>query len=104
MLRDWHVTVRVVDRRELEDGTEGGIEADPERKEALILVMAEGDSDLPRRQARADQRLPVAHEMVHLSRLRAGDAHWQEEATTVARTFELLQKHRRWLELSVAEP
>lgn len=104
LLADWRVNVRVADRSELEEGTEGGIEADVDHKRATIFVLKESESDLPPRQARADQCVTIAHEMVHLSRLKAGDAQWQDETTTVARTFELLQKHRRWRELSVAEP
>lgn len=103
-LEDWNVTVRVVERAELDDATVGSIDTDARTKSAVIRVLREDDYDLPTRQARADQCLTIVHELVHLRRFaRERDPNWQDEAGTVARTFTLLRKHRRWRELAVAE-
>lgn len=105
-LDQWTITVQMVNRAQLNDGTLGEIDADPERRTAVIYVVREEDYDLPLRQARADQQLTIAHEMVHLDRLARFPFRndWQDEPSTVAQTFTLLRKHHRWRELSVAEP
>src|SRR5689334_17920902 len=94
-LTAWRIEVRVVLSNDVQDGTVGAIDTDAARKVAVIQVLDERCSDLPPRQARADQRVTIAHEMVHLSRLQAGDPNWQDEAVTVSRTYDLLRKNRR---------
>jgi hypothetical protein len=103
-LEEWRVTVKVVGRSALDDGTLGDIEPHPSRRTAVIRILGEGDYDLPARQARADQRLTIAHEMVHLDRLVHCDQRtWRDEDLTNQETLALLRAHRRWRELSVFE-
>jgi hypothetical protein len=103
-LQSWRVAVRVVPRAELHDGTVGDIDTDIHTRTATIRVLHEADYNLKRSQARADQQLTVAHEMVHLSRLNRGDRGWRDEPATNATTYALLRRHGRWRELSVVEP
>jgi hypothetical protein len=102
-LEDWTIELRIVPQEDLENGTLGDIEPHFETKSAVLRIRRESDSDLPTRLARADQRLTVAHEMVHLRRFADGNPKWGNENTTTAETGELLRKHRRWRELSVVE-
>ena len=103
-LDQWRISVRVVQRRELADGTQADIETDTATKTAFIRVLREEDSDLPRRLARADQQVTIAHEMVHLSKLvRLGQSSWQDESATNAETDALLRVHHCWRELLVVE-
>lgn len=100
----WYISVEVVDPSRLEDGTMGHIDTDLQARTARIRVLDIHFSDLPPDQAHADQLLTVAHEMVHLKRLvKDRSPNWRDEDATVRQTFSLLMKHRRWLELSVAE-
>jgi hypothetical protein len=100
----WYISVEVVDRSRLTDGTVGHIDTDVERRTARIRVLDAQLSDLPPVEAHADQLLTVAHEMVHLKRLvKDRSPNWRDEDTTNRQTFALLTKHHRWLELSVAE-
>jgi len=104
-LEEWRITVQVVHRSVLDEGTLGDIAPDAVRRTAVIRVLREADYDLPRRQARADQRLTIAHEMVHLDRLaRRGAGAWTDEGEAADETLHLLRAHRRWRELSVVEP
>jgi hypothetical protein len=103
-LKSWRVAVRVVPRAELHDGTVGDIDTNIHTRTATIRVLHEADYTLKRSQARADQQLTVAHEMVHLSRLHRGDRAWRDEAATITATHILLRRHGRWRELSVSEP
>ncbi len=104
-LQDWHITVEVVHRDVLSDGTVGRIDTDLRRRTAVIKVLDPRESDLPPDEARADQLVTIAHEMVHLKRLaRDHSTDWQDEPTTTAETFKLLQRYHRWVELTVAEP
>jgi hypothetical protein len=99
----WNVRVEVVGRAELEDGTLGDVDADARTHIAVIRILRENDYRVGRRAARADQKLTIAHEMMHLRRLESGDPDWQEENGTVALTFSALQVRGRWRELLVAE-
>jgi hypothetical protein len=87
----------------LTDGTSGDIDTDITNKTALIRIMHDQDSDLSGRLARADQLITIAHEMVHLSKLRSGQADWQDESATNMETDALLRKHHRWLEMCAVE-
>ncbi|HZT40266.1 MAG TPA: hypothetical protein VFA28_20410 [Bryobacteraceae bacterium] len=103
-LDQWRIAVQVVKRQELEDGTEADIETDVRSRTAVIRVLREEDSDLPKRLARADQQVTIAHEMVHLSKLvRLGESFWQDESATNAETDALLRQHHCWRELLVVE-
>jgi hypothetical protein len=100
----WRISVEVVHRERLSDRTVGHIDTDELTRTAVIRVLHARDSDLPLEQARADQKLTIAHEMVHLKRLvcdRSPD--WRDEASTNEQTVRLLRKHRRLMELSVLE-
>ena len=100
----WYISVQVVDRGRLAEGTVGDIDTDLSKRTAVIRVLEADESDLPPEQARADQLLTVAHEMVHLKRLvKDRSPQWRDEVTTVQQTRSLLVKHRRGLELSVSE-
>ena len=100
----WYISVEVVDPSRLTDGTVGHIDTDLPTRTARIRVLDTQYSDLPSDQAHADQLLTIAHEMVHLKRLvKDHSPNWRDEDATVRQTFSLLTKHRRWLELSVAE-
>lgn len=103
-LDQWRIAVRVVKRQELADGTEADIETDVGSRTAVIRVLREEDSDLPKRLARADQQVTIAHEMVHLSKLvHLGEPYWQDESATNAETDALLRHHHCWRELLVVE-
>jgi hypothetical protein len=101
-LQDWRVSVEVVRIRELDDNTVGDIDIDVRDKTATIRILREQDSELPRRLARADQRLTLVHELVHLKRMVDGDD-WHNEAATVAQTTALVSLHRRWREAAAIE-
>lgn len=104
-LEDWKVTVEVVSRAELTDSTLGDIAPDGDTKTAVIRVLRDDEYNLSARQARAEQRLTIAHEMVHLYRyVYSGVDTWRDEAATTAETYARLHFHRRWRELLVAEP
>lgn len=100
----WYISVEVVGRDRLAERTVGHIDTDTTRRMAVIRVLDVRDSDLPPREAQADQLLTIAHEMVHLKRLvKDRSPNWRDEGTTEKQTLALLMKHRRWLELSVTE-
>ena len=101
-LQDWQVSVKLVRAGELDSGTLGDIDIAVEDKTAAIRILQEQDSDLPKRLARADQRLTVVHELVHLKRMVEG-ATWRNEAATVAETTELVRSHHRWREAAAIE-
>ena len=104
-LQDWKVSVEVVSRAELADSTLGDIVPDGGTKTAVIRVLRDSEYNVPPRQARSEQRLTIAHEMVHLYRyVYSGVDTWRDEAATTAETYSRLQFHRRWRELLVAEP
>ena len=94
-LQDWRVSVLLVD-------TLGDIDIEVRNKTAIIRILREQDSEMPRRLARADQQLTLVHELVHLKRMVDGDA-WHNEAATVAQTTELVRLHRRWREAAAIE-
>jgi hypothetical protein len=97
-LQDWTVTLRVVGQDELDPGTLGDIEPNLAAKTAVLRVMRTSDSDLSRRRARAEQRLTIVHEMVHLRRFADQDPGWGTEFATNARAGALVREHRRWFE------
>src|SRR4051794_17745808 len=83
----WYISVEVVGRSQLGDGTVGDIDTDPSKRTAVIRVLDARQSDLPLEQARADQLLTIAHEMVHLKRLvKDRSPNWRDETTTVQQT------------------
>ena len=102
-LTAWNVRVEAVGRAELDDGTVGHIDADRGARTAVIRLLREEEYRFPIREARSDQKLTIAHEMMHLRRLESGDPDWQEENGTVEQTYKALRSHRRWRELLVAE-
>lgn len=102
-LQEWQVGVVQVRGSELDANTVGDIVVFPESKSALVRILREQDSDLPPRQARADQELTLMHEMVHLHRKAVGDATWQDEGTTNQEVFRLLRANHRRRELSAIE-
>jgi len=103
-LEDWNVSVQLVSATDLDDKTLGDIAPNLETKSAVIRILREQDYHLPIRSARADQRLTVAHEMVHLKRFVYPEpVSWTDEGATDRETFEVLQQHSRWRELSVLE-
>lgn len=102
-LQDWAIELRIVPRDELDRGTLGDIEPRLETRTAVLRVLRQADSDLPPWRARSDQRLTIAHEMVHLRRFASGDPTWANERATTLATGELLRKHRRRIELRAAE-
>lgn len=97
-LQDWTITTRIVNQRDLDNGTLGDVEPDRSTKAAVIRVMDENESDLTGRLARADQRYTVVHEMVHLRRFASGDPNWRNEGTTNTEANRVIRKHHRWLE------
>jgi hypothetical protein len=103
-LDQWNITVRLVQRHELVEGTQADIQTDVATRTASIRVLREEDSDLPKHLARADQGVTIAHEMVHLSKLvRLGQPYWQDESATNAETGALLRQHHCWRELLAVE-
>lgn len=102
-LEDWRIELRIVRQDELENGTLGDIEPLRETRTAILRVRCEADSDLPSRLARADQRLTVAHEMVHLRSFASGDPTWGDEHRTTLETGDLLRRHGRRWELRAVE-
>src|SRR5690348_5867391 len=94
----WYISVEVVGRSQLAESTLGDIEPDLATRTAVIRVLDRRDSDLPPDQARADQLLTIAHEMVHLRRfVKDQRLDWRDEPSTVRQTVSLLLKHHRWL-------
>jgi hypothetical protein len=102
-LKEWLVIVVQARGSELDANTVGDIIVFPESKSAVVRILREHDSDLPPRQARADQELTLMHEMVHLQRMAVGDATWQDEGTTNQEMLRLLRANHRWRELSAME-
>jgi hypothetical protein len=102
-LENWTIELRIVRQDELEGGTLGDIEPNGQTRTAVLRVRSEADSDLSSRLTRADQRLTIAHEMVHLRRFASGDPRWGNEHATTLQTGELLHRHGRRWELSAVE-
>ena len=102
-LEDWKITMQLVSRQDLEDGTIGDIKPDIQTKTAAMRVLRESDSDLRGRLARAEQHNTIAHEMVHLRNYAKGDPNWRKEGSTNAQTAQLIVKHRRWFEMLALE-
>jgi hypothetical protein len=104
-LQEWRITVRVVPRAALDDSTVGNIEPDRATRTAILRVMRVEDSDLTGHLALADQRLTIAHEMVHLYRYAVvRDPRWFDEPSTNFQTALLVRKHKMRQELLVLEP
>jgi hypothetical protein len=97
-LQDWKIELRMVAEYDLDHGTLGDIEPNRAAKTAVMRIMHEKGSDLPRRLALADQRFTVVHEMVHLRRFADGDPGWGNEIATNTEANRLVRKQRRWLE------
>jgi hypothetical protein len=58
-LEEWQVEVLRVRGSELDTNTVGDIVVSPESKSATVRILREQDSDLPPRQARADEELTL---------------------------------------------
>jgi hypothetical protein len=98
-LQKWKITTRCVSRRVLDPHTAGDIEPHFERKTAVLRLLQEEDSDLSPRMAKADQRLTIAHEMVHLRKFAAKDPQWGNERAVNTEAFQLVKKFHRWHEI-----
>jgi len=92
----WNVSVRVVRRRDLDEGTVGRIWWSRKYNTAVIYVLhrADYDSRWDSQKIEADQEVAVVHEMVHLrlANLRISDnKQGLEEASVVAITRALMK-------------
>lgn len=102
-LRDWTITLQVVNAQQLDPWHLGDIEPHRDTKTAILRVMREQDSTLPRRLALSEQRLTIIHEMVHLRKLATGDGDWRSEIETDVETGRWVRRHRRWREALAIE-
>ena len=68
----------MVRQNELDCGTLGDIELKLETRTAVLRVLRQADSNVPKWQARSDQRVTIAVEMVHLRKFASGDPKWAQ--------------------------
>lgn len=65
-LQQWNVSVAMVTRADLKQGTLGGIRWDKRRKAAVMSVMAPSEYKMSRCEMLKDMEFTVVHELVHL--------------------------------------